>query len=190
MLRNKAISIAGTMVLSFALAFAILAWQRGVFALAAPSASATERRSPLAPSPAASPLAPRGAPIAFVPRPADPPPAPPSSSASAPTIQEAAASPPPVSQPQRLPEIERIARTAPLRDNFGTLTGIRVFPGHDPEQFYASGLKGGDLVVAINGTPIDDSAASKSLWNQLSTGSTVTVQRRGKRQDVILNTAP
>jgi type II secretion system protein C len=74
-----------------------------------------------------------------------------------------------------------------LRDNQGTLLGIRVFPGHETAQFYQSGLKGGDLVVAINGTPIDDSEASKAQWARLASGSTVTVQRRGKREDVTLN---
>lgn len=183
MSRAQLVTLAATMVITFVLAVAVLRWQQGgsmpVPVRAQGPAADSERPSRY------SPLGGNRPPLASVPRPAEPAPV------SEPrTVAQPVAVAPVAAAPATVtlgPEIEQIARTAPLRDNQGTLLGIRVFPGHETAQFYQSGLKGGDLVVAINGTPIDDSEASKAQWARLATGSTVTVQRRGKREDVTLN---
>ncbi len=168
---NKMISMGATMAVSFALTAGLLMWQQGSF----PTLT-TGPLPPAVPEAAhpASPLAAYGPPQVTL--------------ARAPATDAMPAPAPASVQPAS--EIDQIARNAPLRDVYGNLTGIRVFPGHDVEQFYRSGLKGGDLIVAINGTSLDDSPASKQLWSQLSTGSVVTVVRGGKRQDLTLNTAP
>jgi C-terminal processing protease CtpA/Prc len=53
------------------------------------------------------------------------------------------------------------------------------------------GLKPGDLVTAINGTPLDDPQRSQDVFNTIQTSDhvTVTVERAGQKQDITLNIA-
>jgi hypothetical protein len=53
------------------------------------------------------------------------------------------------------------------------------------------GLKAGDLVTAINGTPLDDPQKSQDVFNTIQTSDhvTVTIERGGQRQDITLNIA-
>jgi PDZ domain-containing secreted protein len=53
------------------------------------------------------------------------------------------------------------------------------------------GLKAGDLVTAINGTPLDDPQRSQDVFNTIQTSDhvTVTIERGGQRQDITLNIA-
>ena len=45
--------------------------------------------------------------------------------------------------------------------NQGKLTGYRIFPGgnHGSSAFTQLGLRAGDLILAVNGTPLDDAGA-------------------------------
>jgi type II secretory pathway component PulC len=72
------------------------------------------------------------------------------------------------------------------------LRGFRVFPnGNRVASFDKSGLRGGDLLVAVNGASMLDldRQTGKEILNGLSTPGTVTVtiERNGERRDVTLN---
>jgi len=71
----------------------------------------------------------------------------------------------------------------------GKLHGYRVYPGRNARAFASLGLRNGDLVLAINGTPLDDPARGNDIFSSL--GNTdqarVTVMRNGQQQDISLN---
>ena len=73
----------------------------------------------------------------------------------------------------------------------GRQLGYRVYPGNDPRAFAQLGLKPGDLVLAINGTPLNDPAQDQQILGTLGSSSqaTVTVLRDGRRQTLTLNLA-
>lgn len=83
-----------------------------------------------------------------------------------------------------------LMRPQPVFAN-GKQTGYRVYPGRNRQAFLRLGLRPGDLVTAINGTPLDDPERGQQIFNTLSSSSEahVTVQRSGQQQDVILNLA-
>jgi type II secretory pathway component PulC len=83
--------------------------------------------------------------------------------------------------------VDKVANSIIESDAGGQMLGIRVVPGQDISAFSHSGLIGGDVVVAVNGTKLDH---SQDIWKQVSTGTPVTVLRRGKLQDITLNFAP
>lgn len=88
--------------------------------------------------------------------------------------------------------LNEIMRTVPSYDNkAGKLRGFRAYPGHNRMIFTKLGLRPGDLVTAINGTPLDDPQRSKEVLNtvQSSDHATVTIERAGQRQDITLNVA-
>jgi hypothetical protein len=83
-------------------------------------------------------------------------------------------------------------RTVPSFDSAaGKLRGFRAFPGRNRQIFSKLGLKSGDLVTAINGTPLDDPQRSQEVFNTIQTSDhvTVTVERGGQKQDITLNIA-
>jgi S1-C subfamily serine protease len=53
------------------------------------------------------------------------------------------------------------------------------------------GLRPGDLVTAINGTPLDDPQRSQEVLNTIQTSdrATVTIERGGQKEDITLNIA-
>ncbi len=63
--------------------------------------------------------------------------------------------------------------------------------GEIAQIFSKLGLKAGDLVTAINGTPLDDPQRSQDVFNTIQTSDhvTVTIERGGQRQDITLNIA-
>ncbi|WP_404419680.1 type II secretion system protein GspC [Marinospirillum sp.] len=65
----------------------------------------------------------------------------------------------------------------------GQLQGFRIRPGSDPELFNSLGLQEGDLVVAVDGTPVSDTSAMMGLQSQLATARAVDVElvRDGER---------
>jgi general secretion pathway protein C len=69
--------------------------------------------------------------------------------------------------------------------------GVRVYPGNDAAQFTAIGLRPGDLVLAINDTPLTDQVNSEQFMRTLSglPQSRLTVERNGREENVILNVA-
>jgi general secretion pathway protein C len=71
----------------------------------------------------------------------------------------------------------------------GRQRGYRVYPGHNRQAFLRLGLRPGDLVTAINGTPLDDPARGEEIFGTLATASEahVTVTRNGRQQDLTLN---
>jgi general secretion pathway protein C len=83
-----------------------------------------------------------------------------------------------------------IVRPQPVFAN-GVMRGYRVYPGRNRQQFAKLGLQPGDLVLSINGTPLDDPQRGMEIFNTISTSDRVqvTVERGGQSQDLTLNTA-
>ncbi|MFI4880308.1 MAG: type II secretion system protein GspC [Steroidobacterales bacterium] len=73
----------------------------------------------------------------------------------------------------------------------GKVTGFRVFPGRNRMAFMRLGLRPGDEVTAINGTPLDDQDRGDQILHTLSSSSEahITVIRNGQQQDLTLNIA-
>jgi general secretion pathway protein C len=77
--------------------------------------------------------------------------------------------------------------------NQGKLNGYRIFPGGPKgvAAFTQLGLRPGDLIEGVNGTPLDDAARAMEVLQTLSSSATatVTVARNGQPQEVNLNLA-
>jgi general secretion pathway protein C len=73
----------------------------------------------------------------------------------------------------------------------GKQRGFRVYPGRNRQAFTRIGLRPGDLVLAINGTPLDDPSRGQEIFNTLGSSSEahVTVMRNGRQQDLTLQMA-
>jgi general secretion pathway protein C len=75
----------------------------------------------------------------------------------------------------------------------GKVLGFRIYPGtrSSPAAFAQLGLHSGDLITAVNGTPLDDAQRANDVLQTLSNASsaTVTIVRNGAQQDVALNLA-
>ena len=74
----------------------------------------------------------------------------------------------------------------------GKLSGYRIFPGpRGTHAFTQLGLRPGDLILAINGTSLDDPTQALQVLQTLSSSgsATVTVSRDGTAQEVNLNLA-
>ncbi len=69
--------------------------------------------------------------------------------------------------------------------------GFRVYPGRNRLAFARLGLRPGDEVIAINGTPLDDQDRGQAIINTLTSSSEarVTVIRNNQQQDLTLNIA-
>jgi general secretion pathway protein C len=88
--------------------------------------------------------------------------------------------------------LDQVMRTVPSYDNAaGRLRGFRAYPGRNRQIFNKLGLRPGDLVTAINGTPLDDPQRSQDVFNTIQTSdhATVTIERGGQKQDITLNIA-
>ena len=83
-----------------------------------------------------------------------------------------------------------VMRPQPVFAN-GKQTGFRVYPGRNRMAFVKLGLRPGDLVTAINGTPLDDPERGQEVFRTLGSSpeAHVTVTRNGQQQDVVLNLA-
>lgn len=73
----------------------------------------------------------------------------------------------------------------------GKQRGYRVYPGRNRQAFMRLGLRPGDLVTAINGTPLDDPARGQEIFRTLGSSSEarITVMRNGRSQDLTLDMA-
>lgn len=73
----------------------------------------------------------------------------------------------------------------------GKQKGYRVYPGRNRQAFSRLGLRPGDLVMSINGTPLDDPARGQEVFRTLGSSSEahITVMRSGQQQDLTLNIA-
>jgi general secretion pathway protein C len=117
-----------------------------------------------------------------------------------PTTQRTAVAPTP-SNTQFADNLRRIAETNPsaITDimrpqavyNNGVQRGFRVYPGRDRQRFQKLGLQPGDLVLAVNGTPLDDPSRGQEIFNTSGSSDrvTVTIERNGQPQELTLNTA-
>jgi general secretion pathway protein C len=88
--------------------------------------------------------------------------------------------------------LDQVMRTVASYDNAaGKLRGFRAYPGRNRAIFGKLGLRAGDLVTAINGTPLDDPQRSQDVFNTIQTSDhvTVTIERAGQKQDITLNIA-
>ncbi len=83
--------------------------------------------------------------------------------------------------------ISEIMRPQPVFAQ-GKQRGFRVYPGRNRQAFIRLGLRPGDLVTAINGTPLDDPSRGQEIFNTLQSSSEahVTVLRNGTQQDLTL----
>ena len=66
-----------------------------------------------------------------------------------------------------------------------------LYPGANRQAFARLGLRAGDLVTAINGTPLDDKDRAQEIFGTLSssTEARVTIRRANRQQDLVLNLA-
>ena len=82
-----------------------------------------------------------------------------------------------------------IVRPQPVFAN-GVQRGYRVYPGRNRKQFAKLGLQPGDLVLSINGTPLDDPQRGMEIFNTMGAADQVlvTVERGGQAQELTLNT--
>jgi general secretion pathway protein C len=83
-----------------------------------------------------------------------------------------------------------IIRPQPVFAN-GVQRGYRVYPGRNRAQFGKLGLVPGDLVLSINGTPLDDPQRGMEVFNTMGSADrvSVTVERNGQTQELTLNMA-
>jgi general secretion pathway protein C len=86
--------------------------------------------------------------------------------------------------------ITEILRPQPVFAN-GQQRGYRVYPGRNRQQFNRLGLLPGDLVTAINGTPLDDPARGMEIMQTMNSATdiTVTVERNGESTQISINNA-
>ena len=76
-----------------------------------------------------------------------------------------------------------------LRD--GQVAGVRVYPGEQAALFTRSGLRPGDLVVAVNDSPLTDQATAAQFLRMLAgaPSSVVTVERDGRMENLSIDLA-
>lgn len=86
--------------------------------------------------------------------------------------------------------VAEIMRPQPVFAN-GQQRGYRVYPGRNRAQFARLGLRPGDLVMSVNGTPLDDPQRGMEIFRSIGTSSQVrvTVERNGQPQELTLNMA-
>jgi general secretion pathway protein C len=73
----------------------------------------------------------------------------------------------------------------------GSLRGYRVYPGRNRAQFAGLGLQPGDLVMAVNGAPLDDPNRGLEVLRGVGQGSavTLTVERGGQQTQITIDPA-
>lgn len=91
---------------------------------------------------------------------------------------------------QNLTRLSDVIRPTPYLVN-GQPAGYRVYPGRDRKQFAALGLRPGDLIKDINGQSLTDPKQAMAIFQSLGTTDqvTVTIERNGRAQTIILNTS-
>jgi hypothetical protein len=81
-------------------------------------------------------------------------------------------------------------RPSPVYDG-ETLIGYQIYPGQKSGPFTQMGLKAGDLITEIDGTPLSDPAMAWEALRQVADGSALTavVKRNGTLEHVTLDGA-
>jgi general secretion pathway protein C len=91
---------------------------------------------------------------------------------------------------QNLTRLSDVIRPTPYFVN-GQQSGYRVYPGRNRQQFAALGLRPGDLIKDIDGQSLTDPTQAMQIFQSLGTSDqvTVTVERNGQPQTVVLRTS-
>lgn len=91
---------------------------------------------------------------------------------------------------QNLTKLTDVIRPTPYLVN-GEQAGYRVYPGRNRQQFAALGLRPGDLIKDIDGQSLTDPTQAMQVFQSLGTAEqvTVTVERNGQPQTIILKTS-
>ncbi len=86
--------------------------------------------------------------------------------------------------------ITEILRVQPYMEG-GNMRGYRIYPGRNRQQFTALGLQPGDLVVEINGQPMNDPSRGLEIFAELGDASSVsiTLEREGTTETMMLDTS-
>ena len=91
---------------------------------------------------------------------------------------------------KNLPSVATYIRTQPnIAD--GRIHGIRVFPGQDRSLFDATGLRPGDVVVALNGVSLNDASQTAQVARSFGTSGqlSVVVDRGGDLETLTFSAA-
>jgi general secretion pathway protein C len=91
---------------------------------------------------------------------------------------------------ENLTKLSDVIRPTPYLVN-GQQAGYRVYPGRNRQQFSALGLRPGDLIKDIDGQSLSDPTQAMQVFQSLGTAEqvTVTVERNGQPQTIILKTS-
>lgn len=91
---------------------------------------------------------------------------------------------------KNLTKLTDVIRPTPYMVN-GEQAGYRVYPGRNRQQFAALGLRPGDLIKDIDGQSLTDPTQAMQVFQSLGTSEqvTVTVERNGQPQTIILKTS-
>lgn len=70
----------------------------------------------------------------------------------------------------------------------GRLRAIRVSPGRDVQALQRLGLRPGDLIIAVNGKPVEEQSSGERALELLGNQpeGQITIVRNGSRQDVVI----
>lgn len=73
----------------------------------------------------------------------------------------------------------------------GQQKGYRLYPGRNRAQFASIGLMPGDLVTAVNGSPLDDPNTGLATLRGIGAGGsvTLTIERNGSEQQLTVDVA-
>jgi general secretion pathway protein C len=81
----------------------------------------------------------------------------------------------------------------PIMNEDGHMRGFRIYPGKDRATFVASGLQGGDVVVAFNGASVIDQnrRSGQEVFRTFGTSArtTLTIERDGATRDIVVDLA-
>lgn len=84
-------------------------------------------------------------------------------------------------------ELAQRVQVVPVLDG-AKMAGVRVSAGSDPALMQQIGLRAGDVVTAVNGTPIDSLARGQDILSGLTNARSVrvTVLRDGRSSDLVV----
>jgi type II secretion system protein C len=94
----------------------------------------------------------------------------------------------PIAKATNIEPITDYLRPSPVYDG-STLRGFEVYAGQKSGAFSQMGLKGGDVITALEGTPLSEPAQAFELFGQLMDGVALsaTVLRNGKTENLVLD---
>ena len=85
--------------------------------------------------------------------------------------------------------LANLLRWQQVMNKDGKMSGVRVYPERNPGAFSKLGLRPGDLITAVNGTPLDDPSRGDEILRSLGSmpEARVSVTRNGRQTDLMLN---